>query len=320
MVNKYLEPVFNSLEISNKLILINCSLGYNGSINLLFADKQYDSFNIKQVKKTDPLGKRDFGYGTVKKFKIRPLFPQNYRLIILGKNYRVIEFNNEKINYTHGMQIDSDTYCFICHTTDEKFRNNVKLTDCTGKIINEFTIGTGVNGVQTNSKHELWVSYSDTGIYSNVFEESIEQSGLNCFDVFGNIIYAYSNRPIIDECNSLNVISENEIAINIYSGSLKSLYAFVKIIDKTVSKITEWEKSTRFLACSGNKILAERNQTGEIKSNFALLNIGERAIEIEQFEFLDKKNEKLNCIYAQGDTLYFWGENKLYKISIEELL
>jgi hypothetical protein len=320
MIKKYLEPVFNSLEISNKLILINCSLGYNGSINLLFADNQYDSFNVKQIKVADPLGKRDLGYRYRKKFKIRPSTPQNYRLIILGENHKVIEFNNEKINYTHGMQIDSDTYCFICHTADEKFRNNVKLTDCRGKTINGFTIGTGVNGVQTNSKHELWVSYSDIGIYSNVLEESIDQSGLNCFDVFGNIIYAYSSSPRMDECNSLNVISENEITINIYSGSLESWYAFVEIIDKTVSKIIEWKESTRFLARSGNKILTERDQTGEIKSKFALLNIDEKAAEIDQFEFFNKENERLNCIYAQGDTLYFWEENKLYKISIEELL
>jgi hypothetical protein len=320
MVNKYLEPVFNSLEISNELIFINCSLGYNGSINLLFADKQYDIFNVKQRKITDPLGKRDFGYRTVKEFKIQPSLPQNYRLTILGENYKVIEFNNEKINYTHGMQIDSDTYCFICHTTDKKFKNNVKLTDCKGKTINEFTIGTGVNGVQTNSKHELWVSYSDFGIYSNIFEKSVEESGLNCFDVFGELIYAYSNRIIIDECNSLNILSENEIIINIYSGSLKSWYAFGKIIDKAVSKIIEWNEYTRFLACSGNKILVERNQTGEIKSKFALLDIGERVTEIEQFEFFNKKNKKLNCIYAQGDKLYFWGENELYKISIEDCI
>jgi hypothetical protein len=220
------------------------------------------------------------------------------------------------------MQIDIDTYCFICHTIDEKFRNNVKLTDCKGKMINEFSIGTGVNDVQTNSKRELWVSYSDVGIYSNLFEESIEESGLNCFDIFGNIIYAYSNRPRIDECNSLNVISENEIIINIYSGSLESWYAFGKIIDKTVSKIIEWRRSTRFLACSGNKILVEeRHQYEEIKSKFALLNIGETITEeIDQFEFFNKKNEKLNYIHAQGDKLYFWRENELYKISIEELL
>jgi hypothetical protein len=323
MVDKYLEPVFNSLEISNGLILVNCSLGYNGSINLLFADKKYDCFNIKRVKNIDPLGKREFGYRTVKNFKIRPSLPQNYRLIILGKNHKVVEFNNEKINYTHGMQIDIDTYCFICHTIDEKFRNNVKLTDCKGKMINEFSIGTGVNDIQTNSKRELWVSYSDVGIYSGIFEfeKSIEKSGLNCFDIFGNIIYAYSNRPRIDECNSLNVMSENEILINIYSGSLESWYAFGKIIDKTVSKIIEWREFTRFLACSGNKILVEEKlQAEDIKSKFTLLDIGEKAAEIEVFEFFNTKNEKLNCIHAQGDKLYFWRESELYKISIEELL
>jgi hypothetical protein len=66
--------------------------------------------------------------------------------------------------------------------------------------------------------------------------------------------------------------------------------------------------------------LLERNITGEIKSQFALLNIGEKVTEIDQFEFFNTKNEKLNCVHAQGDTLYFWRENKLYKISMGELL
>lgn len=218
------------------------------------------------------------------------------------------------------MQIDIDTYCFICHTVDEKFRNNVKLTDSNGKITNEFSIGTGVNDIQTNNKHELWVSYSDNGIYSNIFDESIEQSGLNCFDIFGNNIYAYNNRPVIDGCDSLNVISENEIINNIYSGSVESSYAFGKIINKNVFKAIEWNESAKFLACLNNKVLAARNGTREIKSKFALLNIEEKAAEIDLFEFFNKTNEKLNCICAQRDKLYFWGGNMLYKTSIEEIL
>jgi hypothetical protein len=51
------------------------------------------------------------------------------------------------------------------------------------------------------------------------------------------------------------------------------------------------------------------------------VNIGETTTEeIDQFEFFNKKNEKLNCIHAQGNKLYFWRENELYKISLEELL
>ena len=34
MKNVYLKPIFSSGDIGNDLIFINCTLGYNGNINL----------------------------------------------------------------------------------------------------------------------------------------------------------------------------------------------------------------------------------------------------------------------------------------------
>ena len=68
-----------------------------------------------------------------------------------------------------------------------------------------------------------------------------------------------------------------------------------------------------------NKALVERNQSTEVKSKFALLDI-EKGTDTEVFEFLNEEGEKLNCIHGQGDELFFWEKNYLYMISIKELM
>jgi len=58
MNNIYLKPIFASNDIKDDLIFINCTLGFNGNINLLFADKKYDYLISRKVKNVYPKGKK----------------------------------------------------------------------------------------------------------------------------------------------------------------------------------------------------------------------------------------------------------------------
>jgi hypothetical protein len=320
-------PVFFLGDLLHDPIFINCSLGYNGNINLFFAEKRYDYLKSRKVKNMYPVGAQPDppGYRTVKNFKIRPQTPQNYRLIIPEEN-RVMEFNNKSINYTHALQIDPGKYCFICNSTHDSFKNsldkNCQMTDSKGEVIDEFTLGTGINDVQTDSKGQLWVSYGDIGIYGGFLDEdTIGRKGLNCFDANGNITYRHDGSPVIDSCDSLNVCSDNEVVINIYSGSVETWFAFVKIANKKIEKKLEWRESAKFMAFSGNLALVEeRSRDRVIKSTFLLVNIEKYGKEDAVFEFYNSNNEELNCVHAQKDALFFWKKKMLYKINIDELL
>jgi len=321
MVNITLNPIFDSLEIPRDLVFIRSCLGYDGKVNILFAESKYDCIEEKKIINFLKSSENDPEYRIWKKFKICPSSPQNYWLLILGDDTKIVKLLNQNINYTHGLQIDHDKYCFIYHTFDENFDKNLKITTDSGKILNEFSIGRGINDVQTNKNHELWVSYSDDGIYYGPSKNTLACSGLNCFDAFGNITYKYKNWPKIDECNSINVVSEEETLINIYSASVKSWYAFGKISQRKNKKIIEWEYSTRFLAYSENKVLVQRihyKEKKEIK-NYILLKINEKIEEMNSYEFINNEGKLLSCTHAQYDTLYFWESGKLYKISINEL-
>ena len=98
MKNIYLKPIFSSSDIGNDLIFINCTLGYNGNINYLFADKTYDYLKSRKVKFSMPMGKEPV-YRTVTNFKIVPETSQNYKLFILEDN-KTLDLNNKNINYT----------------------------------------------------------------------------------------------------------------------------------------------------------------------------------------------------------------------------
>ena len=320
--NIYLKPIFSANDIKDNLIFINCTLGFNGNINLLFAEKKYDYLKSRKIKFSFPVGKKPESpyYKTVKSFRIFPKTPQNYILFILEEN-KTIELNNKNINYTNGLQIDSEKYCFVCHSKHDTFQKSIKknceIYDINGKLLNELDIGTGINDIQTNGKSELWVSYSDTGIYMG---SKLEKRGLNCFDVNGNILYKYDSRPTIDSCDSLNVYSDDEVLINIYSGSVESWFALSKISNKKAEKILEWRESTKLIAASENIVFIE-NKDGKdnIRSKFSSVNIENHNSEEITYEFFNENNERLHCVHAQKDNMYFWKDNNLYRFNLKQI-
>jgi hypothetical protein len=323
MENIILKPIFSANDIKDDLIFINCTLGFNGNINLLFAEKRYDYIISRQIENVYPVGKRleKPTYRTVRNFTIFPKTLQDYILYIPEEN-KVIEVKNKNINYTHGLQIDTDKFCFICHSKRDSFRNsinkNCEIYDSNGKLLNMLNIGTGINDVQTNSKKELWVSYSDIGIYQG---DNLEKKGLNCFNVNGKVLYKYDSRPFMDSCDSLNVYSDNEILVNIYAGSVELWHAFAKINNKKVEKTLEWRCGTKFIAASDNKLFIEEGDwnDGIHFRHFILVNIENYNGEGIDYDFFNENNERLHCVHAQRDTLYFWTNNCLYKFSIKQI-
>ena len=323
MNNITLKPIFSANDLKEDLIFINCTLGFNGNINLLFADKKYDHLISRQIKNVYPKGKKPEWptYRTVKNFIIFSKTLQNYKLFILEEN-KTIDLNNKNINYTHGLQIDTDKYCFICHSKRDSFRylinKNCEIYDSNQKLLDMLNIGTGINDVQTNDKKELWVSYSDIGIYQG---DKMENKGLNCFNIKGKILYKYNSKPHMDSCDSLNVYSDSEILVNIYCGAVESWHALAKINNKKVEKTLEWRCGTNIIAASGNKLFIEEGDwnDGIHFRKFILVNIENYNGERIDYDFFNENNERLHCVHAQRDTLYFWENNNLYKYSINQI-
>ena len=310
-----LNPVFSSDDFGKDLIFIKCTLGYDGEINMLFADKKYDNLKNKIISAFHDNGSI---YRKLKWFKIKPETPQNYRLILPEKN-KVICFNNQKINYTHGLQIDENKYCLACRTREDGFRsrlnNNCKIIDEKGTIINEFPIGSGVEDIQTSSRNEIWVSFSDFGYFDN--GGKFRERALICLDEKGEVLHEYTDSPEMCECAGLNVCSDKNIIILAYSGN----YAYIVIRNnKLDKKICDHKYISHSFAFLNNKLLIEKHRySSDNKSKYSLFDISNLEEEIESYDFYNEKNENLSCVHAQKDILFFWNSKKLYKVSIKEL-
>ena len=315
-----LKPIFSSNDIGKDLIFINCTLGYNGNINLLFADKTYDYLKSLNVTHYMPVGKEAGKpiHRTLLKFCIIPIAPQNYRLVVLEEN-KVLELNKKNINYTHALQIDDDKYCFICHSKSDSFKKfikkNCEIYNCKGKIKRKLNLGDNINDIQTNGKHELWVSYSDSGVF---FSSKLEEKGLNCFMPNGKIKYKYDDTNLyIHSCDGLNVYSDNELLVNIYNGNVESWFALSKITNKKPAKLLEWRLGSKYLAILDSKVLLQYRTEND--QNFVLVDIENYDKKGSFYEFFNENNERLNCVHAQKDNLYFWTNNNLYVFSMKQL-
>jgi hypothetical protein len=78
-----------------------------------------------------------------------------------------------------------------------------------GKVLRRFTLGDGINDVQTTGDGVIWVSYFDEGVFGNFgWNDPMGSSGLICFDSHGNIVWQFTPPAGFDsicDCYSLNV-------------------------------------------------------------------------------------------------------------------
>ena len=310
-----LKPIFTSEDFGKDLIFINCTLGYDGNVNLLFADKKYD---YQKKGKREWTLVRSFSQD-VKYFQIIPETPQNYRLII-PETKKVIELNNRSINYTHGIQIDKNTFCFACKSTSDFIKNkldkNCHIFDDKGSMLNEFYIGKGVKRIQTAGKNRMWVSYDDVGSTSN--KNDFGASALVCIDDSGEVFHRYGLGMV--ECECFNAVSEHDLVVNTYPAESPYWYAYAKITSGVLEKKVPCNQSARFIASWNNLIVSVHSAYNSPDQDFSLVDIDKPDEKMAAFEFFSINGEKLTCVHAQKDTIFFWKNKMLYKVSIDELL
>jgi hypothetical protein len=80
-------------------------------------------------------------------------------------------------------------------------------------------LGDASEDVQTTRGGQIWVSYFDEGAYGS----GIGSQGAVCFDSSGHPIFGYFDfakkhqLPLMDDCYSMNVVSEDEVWLSYYS-------------------------------------------------------------------------------------------------------
>jgi hypothetical protein len=100
--------------------------------------------------------------------------------------------------------------CF--RNQDGSHELNAKVFDREGKPLREFLLGDGINGLQTDAVGNIWVGYSDKGIYGNFgWQGEVDRlgaAGLSCFSRDGRTKWDFEPPEgfgYISHCYALNV-------------------------------------------------------------------------------------------------------------------
>ncbi len=132
-----------------------------------------------------------------------------------------IEIANQTWNY-HFVQPLADERLLLagarsCRRSATDIDHNARIFDRSGQSIGSFTIGDGVEDVQTTRDAEIWVSYFDEGVFG---DEPMGANGLNCFDPSGKLVFGYEPSGGLDhicDCYALNVPNDDDVWFYYYT-------------------------------------------------------------------------------------------------------
>ncbi len=142
----------------------------------------------------------------------------DYRIIRINRyGKKRFDIHGQNWNFHFVQPLSHDRLLLVSARSERRSSSsidkNAQVFDSeNGLLLSEFTLGDGIEDVQTTENHAIWVSYFDEGVYGNYgWDEPIGSSGLNCFNDRGDLQYAY--RPPrrlehIDDCYALNITSD----------------------------------------------------------------------------------------------------------------
>jgi hypothetical protein len=137
-------------------------------------------------------------------------------------------------DYSIVQPIDNANFLLVTSRT-YNVKKNGQIWRSDGSLIREFSLGDGIEDVQTSARSEIWVSYFDEGVFGNGNEP-----GLACFDLAGKRVFSFADQiandgskiPPIDDCYALNVSGDDEVWLYYYMA-----FPLVKLVSKRLAGI-----------------------------------------------------------------------------------
>jgi hypothetical protein len=146
---------------------------------------------------------------------------------------KTTELPNQPWNYHFAQPLPNEELLLVCARVRGE-TSNARVFDSSGILKRDFTLGDGIQHVQTTVDGHIWVGYFDEGVFGDT---PISQSGINCFDKFGQLIYAHADESMAD-CYALNVVSNDEVWSCYYTD-----FPLVQIVNQQVKN--SWDSPVR---------------------------------------------------------------------------
>jgi hypothetical protein len=254
--------------------------------------------------------------------------PQETLFLLLSsrttKDYRRVLCFHEQEEWEYTIQTEPSDFHFVqplpdglllAHGRQSSPAQNARVYDFTGGLLREFTLGDGIEDLQTTTSGDIWASYFDEG----VFGDTIGSAGLVRFDAQGTPSYEFQPSAGLDrisDCYALNVESSQAVWFYYYTPFL-----LVRLRNDAIDNFWRTDLAgARAFAVSGDRVVMH---AGYQHNDWRLLQLHEDTTvsNLGQVEFVDKDGDPLltRCAKARGRLIWFVQNSIIYRADISKL-
>lgn len=193
---------FSSIVGNDKIIASN--IGPRGEAVLL---------TIAPENKEAPFGRDEQkGFAIFPLSKTKHHFPATFIRFDGNEVIQRVELSEIELSFPAVQPLPNGEVLLVgarCRYRDGDPERNAAVFGASGKVLRQFVLGDGINGVQTTVEGKIWVSYFDEGVFGNYgWNQPMGSTGLICFDSAGGIEWEFKppvGFDIICDCYASNV-------------------------------------------------------------------------------------------------------------------
>lgn len=304
-----LSPIADLSELADGRELAALNIGPDQSVCLLFA----------HYEPPRPLTPSDIAEGTVGWIPRA----ESYRAVAIrnGTLIRDTVIHNERAN-AHYVQPFENGWLLVGSRTEpdpngELYPNAFHYSH-EGTMLAEFTLGDGINDVQTTLNGTIWVSYFDEGVYSyfgNI--PPFGGSGLLACDSTGKKVFEYKPPVGLDticDCYALNVMSEDEVWLCYYVD-----FPLVQLREGQV--VRYWQapvQGSKAIAIDAGYCLFGGGYNKAAVYTVAALEVALEPRIVNRFILLNEREKPLTPEWtaARGEAIFMAEGTRLYRLDV----
>jgi hypothetical protein len=215
----------------------------------------------------------------------------------------------------------SDYWLFLNGYPNNDHEKNMTVYSSEGKKLINFAVGSGVTDWQVDRKDQIWLTYSEVGVFG---QSEISQYGLVCLNSKGEVVetpldgdIGQGKIPAMMDGTALDVAKNGTVWFNYDSGDG---YCLVRFREGQI------EYFTRGLIDNIQPIqwITQANQTlivGNSQQSIYTINL-EESNSVEQLLLVDMKGQPLNFDWLGAKEQTIWGvsSNKVYICHVTDIL
>lgn len=303
-VKKYKPKMWLDLsEVIKGMQLHGLDIGYDGNIYILATSEHIE--------------RRDRNFP-----RIRLDNPVDYTVLQITPHGDINSYTIHQQNmvFSFVQPLPNDELLLV--NTHAKYRNqydydrNAKVFSPKSDLLRQFSIGSGVNHLQTTSTGSIWVGYGDEGTHGNWDKQfgsaqPLGHTGVVEWSGQGEKLFAVE-QPVADttfyDCYAMNVQNDEVVWFYYFDG-----FPLVRLVNRQVETI--WRKPISGAKCL---IVSDKHIVIHKENRFKLfrINEGERLKGIIEFKMVPSPKWQM----TRGDTFVYLNNTRLYRLTIADWL